>query len=258
MYSSIMNASAIRRLRAFTLIELLVVVAIIAILAALLLPALGGAKKKGKDTVCINNLRQIGIAFRIWANDNAELFPWAVAVADGGTGWMNPPDSGDWSDNYRAISNELVTTKVLLDPTDTQRTESTWLNNGNGQTAAAALAGPKAPATGTPWTRLDGDRRISYFAGFTAEESKPQTILAGDRSLGGGGGGQDLIWTPASGTSIEVYIEPHMFHETHCFILLSDASVQHVNATQLKEYIYNAIQVGGTNGVRFSMPRGVQ
>ncbi len=61
--------------RGFTLIELLVVVAIIAVLTAVLLPALGQARQHAKATVCLSNLRSLGLAVQLYAQHNQDAFP---------------------------------------------------------------------------------------------------------------------------------------------------------------------------------------
>lgn len=63
------------KLRGFTLIELLVVIAIIAILAALLLPSLNNTRIMAKRTVCLSNLKQVGLAWGMYWNDNGDFLP---------------------------------------------------------------------------------------------------------------------------------------------------------------------------------------
>src|SRR5437016_4098951 len=73
-----------RRHAGFTLIELLVVIAIIAILAAMLLPALNKSKLKAQGIMCMNNMRQLTLAWVQYSHDSNDRIPYASAAGGGG------------------------------------------------------------------------------------------------------------------------------------------------------------------------------
>jgi len=139
---------------ALTMVEVLVVVLVLFVLAAILLPALAAAKKKSSKIGCVNELKQIGLAFRIWSGDNWDKYPMEVSVATGGA--MELAVLGDAAAVFQVMSNELSTPKLILCPEDSLRRHAA-----------------------TNFTD-DLKNKISYFINTTATDADPQMLLSGD------------------------------------------------------------------------------
>ena len=171
--------------KAFTLIELLVVIAIIAILAALLLPALAKAKKAARRSQCLENVKQIGLAFKVWEGDHGDKYPTAVSTAKWGAmeniytviGGAAPAGYGV-TNVFCVMSNELNTPKVCKCPSDLSATTSLSLDTAGANTAT----GPLTPAA-TSWSGF-GPANLSYFVEGNASDKYPKMLVIGDRNIG--------------------------------------------------------------------------
>jgi prepilin-type N-terminal cleavage/methylation domain-containing protein/prepilin-type processing-associated H-X9-DG protein len=175
-----MKNTSVKPSKAFTLVELLVVIAIIAILAAQLLPVLARTGKDVRRAQCVANIKQIGLAFKVWGDGNGDQYPMAVSTAQSGAmeniSSRNSSASAGYgvTNVFCVMSNQLRTPGVLHCPADVSKTSN--------PTDIGISTGPVATAA-TNWAGF-GPGNLSYFVEGDASDKYPKMILIGDRNIG--------------------------------------------------------------------------
>jgi prepilin-type N-terminal cleavage/methylation domain-containing protein len=261
---------------AFTLIELLVVIAIIAILAAMLLPALAAAKRKAQRINCVNNLKEVGLAFRVWEGDNGDQYPMSVSTASGGAQSMvyTANNAGMSAGSgfiyaFMVMSNELSTPKILLCTSDA--THTTAATNFTAQMGACLQIN-----AGTITVQNAGllQSLVSYFLCGDTSEAYPQMILTGDRNIGNNNGtgltsgqaatvikGTNAIAYNVNGTAPGAQTLAPLWgwtandmHQKVGNLGIADGSVQQVTCAGLQTSLQNATNGGSTVNPVYNIP----
>ena len=199
------------RTLALTLVELLVVMATLALIGLFILPQLTRQHHKSSRIGCINNLKQVGLSYRLWADDNFDKYPMRLSVTNGGA--MEPVASGIVFPAFRVMSNEMSTPKIVVCPEDSQR------------------------SVATNFTTDFNNTKVSYFVGLDADLSKSSMLLSGDHNLTTNGTAITTRLATLTTSSITGWTA--QIHKHKGNIGLADGSVQQVTATGLQKLIAN-------------------
>jgi hypothetical protein len=196
------------------MLDVLAIIAAVTIVALVgLFPFVTRAKPKAKRINCVNNVKQIGLSFRLWAGDNNDKMPMQVSTNAGGT--MELVETGVVYPHFQVMSNELSTPKILTCPEDKLRVRTNHFG---------------------PALR---DTNISYFIGLETDETLPSMWLAGDRNLTANG----LEVKPGLFTfkANQIMGWSAQLHKHQGNLGLADGSAQQVTNTRLQRYATNAL-----------------
>jgi prepilin-type processing-associated H-X9-DG protein len=245
-----MKLSRYKRSQAgFSMMCLLVTCGVLVLVAMMILPAMTGCKARAPRISCVNNLKNIGLAFRTFAVDNDRSLPWTAdgVVFSKESRPLSKAVSGDLIRIFASVSNELSTPRIIMCPSDTRRLPrtNTWSYLAANDTAAHLVP--------------------SYFIGLASSEvscqpvsteEQPQTILSGDRNV--------LVppaldWTRVTGTmpAWRLHEAPtnalsavqwgrETIHQGAGNLLLADGSVQQVSSGRLRDAVRDARRVTDT------------
>ena len=228
------NPTAARR--GFTLIEFMVIVAVFAVAALMVLPALRPPRiNRAPRISCINNLKQVDLAYRQWAIDNNDNFPMEVSVTNGGA--MEAALTGNVALVFQVMSNELNTPKILLCPADERRTWATTFEQ-------------TVPAHGSKGQiQFLSNSNVNYFVGLNPNETAPEMILSGDDNwlVGGkaGGDGVAIKGAPVKPGVVSLWTNTPVAwsearHKKQGNVGLADGSVRVFSSSRLAEALRNS------------------
>jgi prepilin-type processing-associated H-X9-DG protein len=192
----------------FSLRDALFTVIVVVILIVVLAPA----RVRDHPTLsCSSRMKQIGLAFQIWAGDNDGHFPMAAYTnAIGDPAFTNSADAFRY---FQAMSNEISSPKILICPADKERTAATNFTSDLNST------------------------RISYFVGLNADEAFPQSFLAGDRNLTNG---RPLKHGVLALTPDQPAGWTEKIHNQAGNVALADGSVQQFTSSAVNQFVRDA------------------
>jgi len=210
-----------RRWAAFTLIEVLIVLAVLITVAMVFLPTIMRPPRGRPMRInCDNNLKQVGLAYKIWELDNGDQLPFHVAGTNGGA--MEAATAGNLASVFEVMSNELSTPKILVCPEDRKRIAATnflTLHRTN----------------------------ISYFVGLDATNTAPSAFISGDHNITNAGGLKGNVLLASTNDPVAWTVA---LHNGGGGIGLADGSVQRIMTMRLRE----AVATTGFQTNRLLMP----
>jgi len=217
--------------RAFTRLELVMVGAMLVLLTGIALPVLANSKLRGEQAMCFNNLRRIGHAFQLWANDHEDRNPWVTPVSEGGTFSSANPLKANAYFQMGMVSNELATPQVLICPSD------------RGVGALRRMAGDFSYTNAEGGFFVPGFRNaaLSYIIGLHSFPDASRAILSGDRNIRWDGLNQScsaginscaLIW---GGSNPSAAAWTNAIHGESGNLLFNDGRVAEVSNAGLRQ-----------------------
>ena len=146
----------------------------LALLAMIGLPVLAGNRPVSERTVCFNNLRRVGHAIHLWANDHGERTSWNTPTLEGGTRGVDNSFRNEAWFQMGFMSNQMVTPSILVCPSDRDvvgaaRKMAADFSNNNPNVGFSAL--------------VFRDASLSYIVGLHTLFDAPNSILSGDRNI---------------------------------------------------------------------------